>query len=67
MTPRLTWANWCCDDSPNKHATKHFHRTHHPIIRSFEPEEDWGWCYVDEVGFEPAPSPGGVNDREGRG
>jgi uncharacterized UBP type Zn finger protein len=42
----------CCDSSPNKHATKHFHKTHHPIIRSFEPGEDWGWCYVDEVTLE---------------
>ena len=47
----------CCDDSPNKHATKHFHRTRHPIIKSFEPDEDWGWCYVDELMFEPAPAP----------
>ncbi len=39
----------CCDDSKNKHATKHFHRTKHPIIRSFEPGEDWMWCYVDEI------------------
>jgi uncharacterized UBP type Zn finger protein len=42
----------CCDSSPNKHATKHFHKTHHPIIRSFEPGEEWGWCYVDEVTLE---------------
>src|SRR5258705_6189691 len=47
----------CCDDSPNTHATKHFHRTNHPIMRSFEPGEDWGWCYVDQLGFEPAPQP----------
>ena len=39
----------CCDNSPNKHATKHFHATAHPIIKSFEPGEDWGWCYVDEI------------------
>jgi uncharacterized UBP type Zn finger protein len=39
----------CCDQSPGKHATKHFHRTSHPIMRSFEPGESWGWCYVDEV------------------
>jgi uncharacterized UBP type Zn finger protein len=39
----------CCDSSPNKHATKHFHRTKHPIIRSFEPGEDWMWCYIDEI------------------
>ena len=47
----------CCDNSPNKHATKHFKQSHHPIIRSFEPGEDWGWCYVDDVGMEPAPRP----------
>ncbi len=39
----------CCDSSKNKHATRHFHETRHPVIRSFEPGEDWRWCYVDEV------------------
>jgi uncharacterized UBP type Zn finger protein len=39
----------CCDSSPNKHATKHFHATRHPIIKSFEPGEDWGWCYIDQL------------------
>jgi Zn-finger in ubiquitin-hydrolases and other protein len=39
----------CCDSSPNKHATKHFHATKHPIMRSIEPGENWGWCYIDEV------------------
>jgi hypothetical protein len=39
----------CCDSSKNKHATKHFHAIKHPIMRSIEPGEDWGWCYVDEV------------------
>ena len=39
----------CCDQSPGQHATKHFHATTHPIIQSFEPGEDWWWCYVDEV------------------
>jgi uncharacterized UBP type Zn finger protein len=43
----------CCDDSKNRHATKHFHRTKHPIMRSLEPGELWGWCYVDELGFDP--------------
>lgn len=42
----------CCDDSPNTHATKHFHTTQHPIMASFEKGEDWGWCYVDEVELE---------------
>ncbi len=39
----------CCDSSKNKHATKHFHATKHPLIRSIEPSEYWVWCYVDEV------------------
>ena len=47
----------CCDDSPNTHATKHFHKTKHPIMRSFEPGEDWGFCFVDQLMFEPAPRP----------
>ncbi|HEV3085950.1 MAG TPA: UBP-type zinc finger domain-containing protein [Candidatus Elarobacter sp.] len=42
----------CCDSSKNKHATKHFHKTHHPVIRSFQPGENWKWCYVDEVMWE---------------
>jgi uncharacterized UBP type Zn finger protein len=45
----------CCDNSRGKHATKHFHRTQHPIIRSFQPDENWGWCYVDDLFMEPAP------------
>lgn len=39
----------CCDSSRNKHATKHFHATAHPIVKSAEPGEQWGWCYVDEM------------------
>lgn len=39
----------CCDSSKNKHATKHFHQSKHPLIRSAEPGERWVWCYVDEV------------------
>jgi hypothetical protein len=43
----------CCDSSPNKHATKHFHSALHPIIQSFEPNEDWVYCYVDNVFINP--------------
>ena len=51
----------CCDNSTNRHATAHYHETTHPLIRSFEPGEDWWWCFPDELGFavagaEPAPS-----------
>ncbi|MEM8966785.1 MAG: UBP-type zinc finger domain-containing protein [Bacteroidota bacterium] len=38
----------CCDSSPNKHATKHFHASHHPVVISAEPGEKWAWCYQDE-------------------
>ncbi len=51
----------CCDSSPNRHATAHWREAGHPLIRSFEPGEDWWWCYPDELMFEvhgapPAPS-----------
>ena len=39
----------CCDSSPNRHATQHFHTSAHPLIRSIEPGQSWIWCYVDEV------------------
>ena len=39
----------CCDSSIGKHATKHFHGTKHAIMRSIEPGETWGWCFVDGV------------------
>ncbi len=48
----------CCDSSPNRHATAHIRKTHHPIIRSFEPGEDWGYCYPDDLMMEPAPRAG---------
>ncbi len=37
----------CCDSSPRRHATEHFGTSRHPVMRSFEPGEDWRWCYVD--------------------
>lgn len=47
----------CCDSSPNRHATKHFHGTEHPLVQSYEPGEDWLWCYLDELVFEVAGRP----------
>jgi uncharacterized UBP type Zn finger protein len=41
----------CCDSSKNKHATKHFLATRHPIMSSLERGEDWSWCFVDKVGL----------------
>ena len=45
----------CCDSSKNKHATKHFRATTHPVVRSLEPGERWAWCYADDVGVELSP------------
>jgi uncharacterized UBP type Zn finger protein len=39
----------CCDDSPMKHMTAHYHETKHPVITSAQPGERWLWCYPDEV------------------
>lgn len=39
----------CCDSSPHKHASAHFRKTHHPIMRSAEPGETWTWCFVDNL------------------
>ena len=38
----------CCDDSKNRHASAHFRATNHPVIRSFEPDESWRYCYIDD-------------------
>ncbi|MDI1243673.1 MAG: UBP-type zinc finger domain-containing protein [bacterium] len=45
----------CRDNSPNRHSTKHCDTTKHPIVKSFEPREDWGYCYPDDQFFEPLP------------
>jgi uncharacterized UBP type Zn finger protein len=37
----------CCNQSKNKHATKHFEETGHPVIQSYQPGEDWKYCYID--------------------
>jgi hypothetical protein len=51
----------CCDQSIGRHATAHAHGSEHPMIQSFEPGEDWYYCYVDDFAFEmeesmPSPS-----------
>lgn len=43
----------CCDSSKNKHATKHFRASKHPVVQSLEPGERWMWCYVDELFVDP--------------
>jgi len=38
----------CCDSSPGRHATRHFHETGHPVMQAFKSGE-WKWCYVHEA------------------
>ena len=67
----------CCDSSKNKHATKHYRATGHPIMESYDPPDPWGWCFVDEVMLDftgnqtahPArpPARGGAQNRKPRG
>ncbi|SDZ83067.1 UBP-type zinc finger domain-containing protein [Pedobacter hartonius] len=42
----------CCDESPQKHMTKHFKQRHHPVVASAQAGERWLWCYVDEQFIE---------------
>jgi uncharacterized UBP type Zn finger protein len=44
----------CCDSSRNRHATRHHQATGHPVVRSLEPGERWGWCYADEAWLGPS-------------
>jgi uncharacterized UBP type Zn finger protein len=41
----------CSDESPHRHAERHYHATGHPVARSLEPGEHWFWCYVDQIAF----------------
>jgi uncharacterized UBP type Zn finger protein len=43
----------CCDQSKNKHATRHYRETGHPLIQAVGGWEDWAWCYEDEVYLRP--------------
>ncbi len=40
-----------CDNSPVRHTTAHFHVAGHPVVRWYEPGEDWYWCYLDRLVF----------------
>lgn len=47
----------CCDSSAGRHAGGHYSETGHPVMRSIEPGDTWGWCYVDKayLGLKLAP------------
>jgi hypothetical protein len=42
----------CCDNSPNRHASKHARAAQHPVIASAEPGERWLYCYPDDAFLE---------------
>ena len=42
----------CCDSSPNRHARRHWEQTGHAVVQSFEPGEDWFYCFPDDLLFE---------------
>ena len=45
----------CCDNSPNRHASRHAKKSGHPVVASAEPGERWLWCYVDDQLVEYGP------------
>ena len=45
----------CCDESPSRHARRHYHKAGHPLIQSLEPSENWRYCYIDDVELPPGP------------
>ena len=47
----------CCDSSPNKHATAPHAAVGHPVISSYEPGEDWWWCFDEQLGFTVPDAP----------
>ena len=38
----------CCDTSPSQHARHHALEVNHPIVRSFEPDEDWFYDFSSD-------------------
>ncbi|MEU7900225.1 hypothetical protein AB0B45_46260 [Nonomuraea sp. NPDC049152] len=35
--------------SPRRAERPHFHATDHPVMQSFEPGENWRWCFVGNL------------------
>jgi hypothetical protein len=44
----------CCDSSQSQHATAHWRSTGHPMVQSYEPDEDWFWNFETEA-MSPGP------------
>nr|BFD86443.1 UBP-type zinc finger domain-containing protein [Streptomyces sp. Xyl84] len=45
----------CCDDSPGRHADAHYRASGHPVIRSFEPGEEWFWNFATQELYDSGP------------
>jgi hypothetical protein len=46
----------CCDNSPSQHASKHAATDEHPVIRSFEPGENWFYDYRSDEMYADGPA-----------
>ncbi len=55
----------CCEGSPQQHAKAHAGTAGHALVQSFEPGEDWIWCYADAV-FVTVPEAAGSPSHNGR-
>ena len=57
----------CCDSSPNRHATRHFQASQHPIIKSFQPGEEsgggWSYAHLLRAALEEAGLPLSISSR----
>jgi hypothetical protein len=42
----------CCDSSPSQHASHHAADVRHPVVRSYEPGEDWFYSYATDEFLE---------------
>ena len=51
LCPECDSVEWC-DNSPGRRAIAHFRVAGHPVIRSYEPGEDWYWCDLGQSVFE---------------
>jgi hypothetical protein len=45
----------CCNDSPKKHMTGHYHEVGHPVMRNGDLEDPWTWCFADEAMIRDTP------------
>jgi hypothetical protein len=45
----------CCDSSPSQHARHHAADEDHPIVATFEPDEEWFYNYATDEAVDGPP------------